>query len=731
MILTAPRLPAHPYRLLTNERLAAATVASVKRAVIAVFLAAGALPSLAAAGPIQTAIYSPGNDPLAFERVHDAGATIVRINVSWAQVSPGGRRRPPGFRPADPADPAYDWSSVDGQVKLAVEHHLKPLLTVYDAPLWAQKDEPHPTNMGPYPIGSWRPARALFEAFAHALAARYGGSFAGLPRVRSWEVWDEPNLSQYLSPQLENGRVVSPDIYRGLVNSFAAGVHGVHADNIVAAGSLSAFSFLTPYGRLGIAPLLFMRKLLCMSAGTNPRPTCNKPVSFDAWSHHPWTSGGPTHHASEKDDVSLGDLPEMHRLLMAAFRAGHIRSSHEPRFWVTEFAWDTRPPDPHSDAAPIALQSRWVAEALYRAWKDGVSVFTWLLLWDQPYPGSSLQSGLFFRNGEDFQYAQPKPTFWAFRFPFVAYRVHKEISIWGRTPYGRSARVAVQQRTASRWRWVGAFKTDRYGIFSGKLRVRPVRKPSKVARPQSNAATYRDLVVSGSPISYWPLDEHGGTTAVDAMHVNAGTYVGDVRLGLRSAFSGGTGIALDGKSARVKLGRITSVHSVELWLKTGARTERAVFSNRNGVHEYTFVGTSGGLAFSFDDYSIRTAPVSNGQWHHFVYTYDSATSTGKVYVDGKLQNFAVYPRREGGAEASIGYDASAKTFFKGQVDEVAVYPYPLTVEQVRSHYLASGRRIAPSILPGMLRAVDRRSGIPSLPFSLQRFPDRSVLPFGF
>jgi hypothetical protein len=728
MILTAPTLPAHAYRLLTNERLAVATVESVKRAVIAVFLAAAA-PSVATAGPLRTAVFASDGAPLTLERIHNAGATVVRINLAWAEVAPA--TLSPDFRAADPADPAYDWGEVDRQIKAAVAHGLQPLLTVISAPTWAQKDEPHPTHLGPYPINSWRPSPANLASFARAAAIRYGGSFAGLPRVRYWEVWDEPNLSQYLSPQLENNRVVSPDTYRSLVNAFANEAHAVHQDNVVAAGSLSAFSFLTPYGRLGIAPMLFMRRLLCMSTGANPKPTCNQTVSFDAWSHHPWTSGGPTHHASEKDDVSLGDLHEMHRLLNAAIQAGHVRSRVPVQFWITEFGWDTRPPDPHPEAAPIALQSRWVAEALYHAWKEGVSLFTWLVLRDRPYPSSALQSGLYSLNGDDFRDAVPKSTFRAFRFPFVAYRAGKRISLWGRTPYGRAGRVAVQQRTSTRWRWVGAFKAGSDGIFSGQVRYRPLPKRSKPTPSHSRGpSTYRDLVVSGAPTSYWRLDERSGSTAEDSVHADSGTFTGGVQLGLRGALPGSTGIGLNGTNARVKLGKVTNAHSVELWVKTRSLSDRAAFSDRNTGHAFLFFGTSGGLTFSFDDYAIRTVAVANGQWHHLVYTYDSTTSTGKVYVDGKLQSFAVYPRREGGADASIGYDASLKTFFKGQVDELAVYPYPLTAEQVRSHYAASGRTITPSVAPGMLRAIEQRSGISSLPFSLQVPPDRYVLPFG-
>lgn len=725
MIVTPCELLEDAYRVLTPR----CYVLEVKRAVTAALLAAAALPCAAFGGPLRTAVLliAPTADPLVFQRMHEAGATVVRINLSWQSVAPA--RLPAGFRPADPADPAYNWSKIDREVTLAAEQHLQPLLTVYAPPLWAQKDEPHPTHLGPYPIDSWRPDPAQLRAFAHAAAARYGGAFAALPRVRYWEVWNEPNLSQYLSPQLDRGKVVSPDVYRALVNAFADAAHEVHADNVVAAGSLSAFSFLTPYGRLGIAPMLFMRRLLCMSAGAHPKSTCNETIHFDAWSHHPWTSGGPTHHASEKDDVSFGDLPEMHRLLVAAHQAGHIRSSRTPEFWITEFAWDTRPPDSHPETAPIALQSRWVSEALYRSWKMHIGLFTWLMIWDEIYPGQSLQSGLFFRNGEDFRYAQPKPTFFAFRFPFVAYRRRDRIAVWGETPHGRPSRVAVQQRIAGHWRSAGGFETDRYGVFRGSVPFRRLPKMTAAARPPATAA-YRALVLSAAPSSYWPLDERSGETAADARHADDGRFDGNVRLGVPGAIPGSTAIALDGKTARVRLGAMPNVHSVELWVRSDSRIDGAVFSNRNTVHAYTYLGGNGGLAFSYDDYPIFAGSIAIDRWHHVVYTYDSTTSAGRIYVDGRLSNFAVYPRREGGAAASIGYDATLRAFFKGRIDEVAVYPYPLSPEQVRSHYLASGRRIPSAVPDGMLRAVDLRSGSASLPFSLVRPPDRYVLPFG-
>jgi hypothetical protein len=703
---------------------------------IAIVALAVALPASTAAGggPLVTAVDADGDAfsnrqaPLAVQRIREAGANVVRINVIWSDVVYNARRPSP-FDPGNPGDPAYRWQQTDEKVQLAVANHLQPLVTISRAPRWAETEVPRPDHIGHFQVGSWYPDPVQAGLFARAVALRYSGSFQGLPRVRYWEVWNEPNLIGFLSPQIDRGKLVSPGVFRSLLNAMAAAIHGVHADNVVATGALAPFSLEAEHTQIATAPMTFMRSVLCMSAAARPRPTCSAKSSFDVWTHHPFTSGGPTHHASNRNDVSLGDLPRMRRLLDAAYKARHIRARHAPGFWVTEFGWDTRPPDPHPLATPIDLQARWTSEALYRAWKAGVSLFTWFLLRDELL-ASPYQDGLFFRNGENLSDAKPKPTFYAFRFPFVAYRHGARVSVWGRTPYGRPGTVTVQRRTAKGWRWGRTLKANRYGIFTGTLRYHKPGKRKPSSHSSSDPAGYRDLVVSASPMSYWPLDERSGSTASDLTRSNDGTYVGGVELGANGPLHGATAASFNGKNARVRLGRIGNVHTVELWLKTRARRDVVAFSNRNSIHEFVALGTFGGLAHVHDSYPIIAGAVGDGKWHYIVYTYDSATSVGRVYVDGKLSQFAVWSRHEGGAAASIGYDADIKRFFPGQVAQVAVYPYLLSPAQIRSHYLASGRRIVPDVTPGLLRAYEPRSKAASLPFSLKRPRDRYVLPFG-
>ena len=302
--------------------------------------------------------------------------------------------------------------------------------------------------------------------FMTAASRRYRGGYEGLPRVRYWQIWNEPNLNWYLMPQADAvGRPLSPDIYRAMVNAAYAAIHAVHPDNVVIAGGTA------PFGNDDqqvdeVSPLLFMRKLLCLSSAPHPKPVCRTRILFDVWAHHPYTSGNPTHHAVRSDDVSVPDLWKMRVLLDAAVRAGNLRSSGPVGFWVTEFAWDTSPPDPNG--VPEQLHARWVAEAMYRMWDQGVSLVTWFLL---PDSTRAFQSGLYFRGADGVASDKPKLALAAFRFPFVAFREPKTKSVWfwGRSSHG-GAPVIVEQQLTLGWRRVARMRPNRHGIFSGRFR---------------------------------------------------------------------------------------------------------------------------------------------------------------------------------------------------------------------------------------------------------------------
>jgi hypothetical protein len=425
----------------------------------------------AAARRLDTAFVDPrsfATDATSIDRfglARSAGARSARLLLNWSSVAPArtALTKPPDFTAADPSDPLYNWTRFDEQLRNASAAGIEPIVYIYGAPAWAenngQPSAPRPTSG----TGNWKPSPTEFRAFAQAAAQRYSGTFGCeetcLPRVRYWQAWNEPNRVYFLYPQK-----TAPRWYRAMVNQFAAGVHSVPG-NVVVAGGLS------PYGkRTGLAPMRFMRSMLCMS--TKPyHAVCSRKSTFDTWTHHPYTCGGPNREAFSSQDIGVADLPEMRALLKAAIRSNRVRHSRPVGFWATELGWISKPP--RGDGVPLRLHARWVAEALYRSWRAHVSLVTWFPLVDVPRSIGPYQSGLYFANGVD---AKTRSVL-AFRFPFVAYVRSAQVYVWGRIPPNSAGQyvaqtVAIQRRTSSGWRTVGRVRSSSTGLFAKTLRIR-------------------------------------------------------------------------------------------------------------------------------------------------------------------------------------------------------------------------------------------------------------------
>ena len=430
---------------------------------IAVLAALGAmllaLPPQAPAAPrpLVTGVQDFDFTPTHFARVGQAGAGVVKINVSWRGVAP--EHPAAAFNPADPAALGYKWAPFDDYVRAAVAAGLDPLITVEHAPAWAERDRRGRAGTG-------NPDPVQFGLFGEAVARRYSGAFAGLPRVKMFEAWNEPNAEFFLSPQRIGRRSYAPGLYREMVNEFAARVHRVHADNLVVAGATFPFT-LDRANAVAIGPYRFIRELLCLSTRLEVVRGCGPPVQLDVLSHHPYTSGGPTHKAAHPDSVSLGDMPRLRRLLKTAVRKGRVASRGPVRFWVTEFGWDSAPPDPRG--VPPALHARWVSEALYRSWRAGVSLFVWYRLRDGP-SDEPVQSGLWFRCNAGIGCDRPKTSLQAYRFPFVAFRAGKRIRVWGRTPRGVAGRVLIERSGPRGRKRLRRLRANSVGIFKGRIR---------------------------------------------------------------------------------------------------------------------------------------------------------------------------------------------------------------------------------------------------------------------
>jgi len=345
-----------------------------------------------------------------------------------------------------------------------------------------------------------------------AVGKRYSGSFESLPRVQYWAIWNEPNLNTFLAPQTSNKKAFAPGWYRSMLNAAADAVHAVNSSNVVIGGETAPFG-VGAVSRTATKPIDFMEKVLCISEKrvVNKRTkqvtytyksACKTKTKFDIWSHHPYTQGGPTTKAKLHGNVSLGDMGEMRTVLNAAIKAKHVVSGKKVRLWVTEFSWDSKPPD--RKGVPVALETRWVAQMLYQTWSSGVSLVSWFILRDQPLASSDWQSGLYYARSS-ISKDRAKPVLRAFRFPFVALpqtvNGKTTVLLWGRTPASKSGSVVIERKSGSTWKKVKTLSANRYGIFQTRI-SRPAKTSSLRARLPNGSDKSADFALN-APKKSW------------------------------------------------------------------------------------------------------------------------------------------------------------------------------------------------------------------------------------
>ncbi len=389
-----------------------------------------------ASATIQTGVYDLFTFPSssqradALQKTREAGSNLAKSLIYWRLVAPASQ-------PADPTNPnvGYNWATPDAFVNTAKANGLEPVLTVFQAPSWASGSRVSSNGYD----GVNNVSAAKFHDFAVALATRYKDD------VDYYEAWNEPNLPHFFTPQIQNGKFVSPANYRALVNAFASGIHQGDPGAIVIAGNTAPFGHPPPTGK-SIGPKPFLKGVV------------SKAVHFDAWSTHPYTYGGPTHHATNDSDVSLGDMGELRTILNKARKGGKILGPKKPQLWASEFSWDSKGPDERG--VPMSRLSRWISETVYRLNKSGVSALLWFGLRDRPFSGIQTQSGFWYcgtaaidvgaapcgTSTFDLANDVRKPIFNAFRFPFVAYAGNGKVKVWGKRPGGVSDPIEIWRR---------------------------------------------------------------------------------------------------------------------------------------------------------------------------------------------------------------------------------------------------------------------------------------------
>lgn len=344
----------------------------------------------------------PGTTAQRIATLRRLGVGIVRFTLRWDKVASS---QPANGR--NPADPAYNWAAFDAVLQPLHAAGIAALVTIYGSPSWANGG--HPPN--------WLPATGAIGDFAYAAAKHYAW-------VHMWTAWNEPDSRVFSVP-------VSPSLYvQRVLNPAYAGLHAARRSNLVGGGVTGPRQ---PPG--GMAPLTFMEGMRAAHA------------RLDAYAHNPYPVA-PGETPTRTPCATCGSLT---MALLPTIRADVTRLFGAKPLWLTEYGYQTNPPDPFLGVSP-ALQAQYLGEAALRVLdQPGVTLLIQFLVRDEPSIGG-WQSGLFTAAGH------PKPSYYAYPLPLAEVsRSGSNVALWGQIRPGSGARQYVlQQSSGGRWVAVGA-----------------------------------------------------------------------------------------------------------------------------------------------------------------------------------------------------------------------------------------------------------------------------------
>lgn len=466
----------------------------MKRLTLIFFVLAAVAAPAAQASDHQLLIFQDqarilGNPDATAAELASLGADVVKIQLYWDEVAPAGSRKPAGFDATDPS--SYHWNTYPGAVNAIIAAGMRPYLSIGSkGPRWA-------TN-GRGRAGTGRPNAKEFGLFAQAVGRQF-------PNVHIWSMWNEPNLYSWLSPQRKNGVPQSPSIYRRLYLSAHSGLGASgHGGDKILLGELM------PRGGNSsrkIRPLDFLREMVCLDShyrqyrGRAARARgCGRVgrIPTSGLAYHPYTLRGGPGINDGPGDAAIGQLDRVTKTLDALGRRGKL--PRELPLWITEFGYQTRPPDPIfgvalKRAAAFMDASEWLAFNNPR-----VASYSQYTLWDDPpHQGghpfqrwSTWQSGLRFGNGK----AKPS-VYEAFRLPFLVRSLGPddvELFGGGRTGSGPVVRIEAKA-PGHRYRSIATVSVNEAGYFRQVVHLKKAYRHSFRITLSGVSRTKRPAVV--------------------------------------------------------------------------------------------------------------------------------------------------------------------------------------------------------------------------------------------
>ena len=215
---------------------------------------------------------------------------------------------------------------------------------------------------------------------------------------------------------------------------------------------------------------------------------------------------------------------------------------------------------------------------------------------------------------------------------------------------------------------------------------------------------------SPSPVAYWAMDEGTGNVASSSGSTSlpAGLYNGPTWQP-ESQCVVGKCLYFDGTNDYVNVSynsilNQTSALTLGAWFKTSTTGTVGIVNRYNTSGSFPGYGismtpnygcgsTAGTLGFWVGDntnkYLCTTNTFNDNKWHYVTGVYNGTTAY--LYVDGILQTSAARTASlSTTSNLVVGARPGPVSYFPGFIDEVKIYPFALSADQVRANYNSLG-----------------------------------------
>lgn len=206
---------------------------------------------------------------------------------------------------------------------------------------------------------------------------------------------------------------------------------------------------------------------------------------------------------------------------------------------------------------------------------------------------------------------------------------------------------------------------------------------------------------TGSLVGLWKLDETSGSTVKDSAGDNNGTLIGNPQWQPEAGKVNGA-LMFGGKGTYINIGRdsdfdITDQITVSAWIKVNKFDQewQSIIAKGDSAWRVQRNQNEDSLEFACSGLKIPSGvpwgnllgkrSVNDGQWHHVAGIYDGK----KMYliIDGEIDSSQPASGRinTNNAPVYIGNNAEQNArFWNGLIDDVRVYNYALTKEEVEA-----------------------------------------------